>query len=119
LEAYRQRRSDENAALEKLTPAEDVAAAIRRGEMSLASVSDRPDLLTIQDSIALSGQAGASRERDSLGRSDLSVALIRRMWARELRALSAGQPTKAWAWPADVRVTTVVTERDPILEPSS
>ncbi|HVV92171.1 MAG TPA: Rieske 2Fe-2S domain-containing protein [Hyphomicrobiales bacterium] len=107
LARYRERRAAEDAAVAALPPAEEVASEIVRGRTDLDAVADRPDLLSIQDSVALLGQAGAPRERDSLGRSDLSVALLRRIWTRELRALAADEPLTPWQWPVDIRVTTV------------
>ena len=94
------------AKLAGLPSPDTVGRAILRGEMSLDDVQDRPDLITIQDVVALAGQEGMIRHRDMLGRSDRSVALLRRVWARELRLMAEGKPIKRWAWPEDICVRT-------------
>ena len=33
-----------------------------------------------------------------LGQSDVGVALIRKLWARELKALAKGKPLKDWRY---------------------
>jgi 5,5'-dehydrodivanillate O-demethylase len=96
----------ESEKLAGLPSPDSVGRAILRGEMSLDDVRERPDLITIQDVVALAGQEGMSRHRDMLGRSDRSVALLRRIYAREFRLLSDGKPIKRWAWPEDICVRT-------------
>jgi len=96
-------------ALAAAPDANDVAEAILRGERTLREVEDHPDLINIQDLVVLIGQGVvADRERDHLGRSDVQVALLRRLWARELKALAAGRPLKRWEWPPDLTVTSGV-----------
>ncbi|HTI88726.1 MAG TPA: Rieske 2Fe-2S domain-containing protein [Alphaproteobacteria bacterium] len=70
-----------------------------------------PGLFMVQDNLALAGQGRiVDRSRDRLGQSDRGVILLRKLWARELRALENGEPLKEWRRPAtrlDLAVTTV------------
>ena len=50
----------------------------------------------------------ANRQQERLGRSDVGVILLRRLWQRELRALAEGQPLKQWTRPADLVPTSGV-----------
>jgi 5,5'-dehydrodivanillate O-demethylase oxygenase subunit len=50
-----------------------------------------------QDYVAQVGQGRiADRTREHLGRSDLGVILFRKIWERELRALTGKRPLKKW-----------------------
>ena len=54
-------------------------------------------LISAQDYLAQRGQGRiANREDELLGRSDLGVVTLRRLFWRELEALRDGRPTKAW-----------------------
>ena len=106
LERYLTTARERHQKLVGLPSPDDVGRAILRGELSLDDVGQRSDLLNIQDVVALVGQEGAFRARDRLGRSDVSVVLLRRIFAREIRLLSEGKPTKQWLWPEDLCVTT-------------
>lgn len=78
---------------------QEVGAAVRRGDLSHYDIHDHPDLIGIQDDIVQVGQGVvANRTGERLGRSDVGVALIRKLWLRELRALESGAPLKAWQW---------------------
>jgi 5,5'-dehydrodivanillate O-demethylase len=55
------------------------------------------DLTSAQDYVAQVGQGViAEREREILGRSDAGIALLRRIYRREIESLSSGQPAKTW-----------------------
>lgn len=55
------------------------------------------NLTNAQDYVAQVGQGPlVDRERELLGRSDAGIALLRRIFARELDALRTGRPTKRW-----------------------
>ena len=58
-------------------------------------------LTNIQDCAVLMS-LGPPAERnftESFGRTDISIALMRRMWLRELKALAEGRPLKNWQRP--------------------
>jgi 5,5'-dehydrodivanillate O-demethylase len=90
--------------LKSYQPAPDVVAAIFRGEVQVDEVDEsRPDIISIQDSVAMELQPPpGQRTPDRLGRGDLAIILLRRLLRRELRAMEAGAPLKNWRWPADL-----------------
>jgi 5,5'-dehydrodivanillate O-demethylase len=54
-------------------------------------------LTSAQDYVAAVGQGAiVDRSRELLGRSDAGIALLRRIFWRELDAIRAGRPPKAW-----------------------
>ena len=85
----------------------DVGIAFRRGDLTHDDVRDHPDLIGIQDDIVQVGQGVvANRAAERLGRSDVGVALVRKLWLRELHALESGQPLKAWQWGPTLTATS-------------
>lgn len=58
---------------------------------------NRIDLVRLQDDVAQLGQGVvADRSRENLGRADVGITAIRRLWRREMGNLTAGLPLKAW-----------------------
>lgn len=91
-EQYRKRIASEPAA-------RDVAQQILDGRLTLADVRDHPRLAVVEDLVAQGGQGRiAERDLEMLGRSDLAVALLRRLWTREMAAISSGEPAKKWVY---------------------
>jgi 5,5'-dehydrodivanillate O-demethylase len=85
-----------------------LAARILRGELRVQDFADHPNSVNIQDTVSQVGQGALpDRRRERLGRSDVAIILIRKIWRRELRALAEGRPLKPWAWPATGVVATV------------
>jgi 5,5'-dehydrodivanillate O-demethylase len=84
----------------------DIAASVLRGEITLAEVEDRRNIVNLQDLVSQWGQ-GVIRDEpaDHLGRSDAGVVMLRRLWARELRALADGEPPKQWVIPKRIEMT--------------
>lgn len=106
LETYLAKQRERERVLAGLPPADQLVAKILRGEMHVNDVPDRPDLVDIQDDVALVGQLAIDRRApDRLGRSDVTMILLRKIWARELRAFAAGEPVKDWLWPEDLMPT--------------
>jgi 5,5'-dehydrodivanillate O-demethylase oxygenase subunit len=104
---YVEQRAARDRLMAELPPAAEILAAILRGEMHIDDVGDRPDLLGLQDDVALNAQQSmADRPPDRLGRSDVQVILLRKIWMRELHALATGKPLKNWAWPEGLNVVT-------------
>ena len=61
------------------------------------------DLIRLQDDIAQIGQGRiADRTAERLGRGDVGVIKIRRLWARELQAMANGKPLKNWTRTPDI-----------------
>ena len=50
----------------------------------------------------------ADRAQERLGRTDARSILVRKLWARELRALAEGRPLTRWTRPARLEATTGV-----------
>jgi 5,5'-dehydrodivanillate O-demethylase len=109
VERYRDQRRQRRAALVTLPSAREMADAVLAGKVSIHEIEDRPDIVNIQDHVAQEGQ-GAIPERDTerLGRSDTAIILMRKIWLRELRALSEGRPLKNWFLPDDLAATSGV-----------
>jgi len=106
-ERYRAYMAERNAKLAALPPGWEVAAKVVRGELSVRDILDRPDYLEVQDHIAQQSQGTiADRANEHLGRSDVLVAILRRIWSREMKAMVEGRPMKQWERTPDIRPTT-------------
>ena len=75
-----------------------LARDILEGRAHMADVDKKKvDLVRLQDDIAQVGQGLiADRAGERLGRGDIGVIAIRRLWDRELAAFLEGRPLKAW-----------------------
>ena len=103
-EHYIQRRK-EWLAKQTLT-VEEVVEKIFRGEMQLDDIpipaegADVHWLNIVEDAATQCGQGAiADRTAEHLGRTDMQVILLRRIWQRELRALAEGLPLTRWTPP--------------------
>ena len=57
----------------------------------------------IEDIVAQAGQGTiADRVHERLGRTDVGVILMRKLWTRELRALAEGKPLKTWRYAGEL-----------------
>ena len=84
---------------------QEIGAAFRRGELTHADIKGHPAEVFIQDDIIQVGQGAiADRVHERLGRSDVGVVMIRRLWLRELEALETGAPRKGWRWSPELAV---------------
>ncbi|MFM9971218.1 MAG: Rieske 2Fe-2S domain-containing protein [Burkholderiales bacterium] len=85
----------------------DVAEGLVSGREDMRSFRERSAkmnfryLTNIQDcAVLMSLGPPATREfTESFGRTDVSIALMRRLWLRELKALAEGASLKAWRRP--------------------
>jgi len=96
---YRRHYAEMQARMAMYPKATEVAADIlRNGGKTLADVQDHPMLVEVEDSLAQGGQGTiANRHAEHLGRTDAGVVMLRRLMARELDLMMAGEPTKDWA----------------------
>ncbi len=102
-EAYRERRrhaeQTQTASLRQI--AEDILA----GKMHIHDVDQSLStykLFWIEDFAVQVGQGPiATRDQEHLGRIDVGVILMRKLWQRELKALAEGLPLKQWTEPAE------------------
>jgi hypothetical protein len=79
-------------------PHQDLCERILSGELTLREVdAARVDLVRLQDDIAQIGQGRiADRDHERLGRGDVGVIAIRKLWHRELTALEREAPRTTW-----------------------
>ena len=100
-EAYRERRRE--AEQTQSAPLNQIAEDILAGKMTLADVDKSLStykLFWIEDYVVQVGQgAREDRSEEHLGRMDIGVFLLRKIWQRELKALAEGRPLKQWKTP--------------------
>lgn len=79
-------------------PHQEVCMDVLEGRIKLTDVDTaRVDLVRLQDDIAQIGQGRiADREAERLGRSDVGLIAIRKLWQRDVEAMLAGRPIKQW-----------------------
>jgi site-specific recombinase XerD len=82
-----------------------------RHTMATQMLNAEADIVTIQDGVSCMGQ-GLERARgeDLMAASDRQVAMLRRLWNRELGALREGRPLTQWRIPDDLATTKGVEE---------
>jgi 5,5'-dehydrodivanillate O-demethylase len=85
-------------------PHQALARDVLEGRASMRDIDKKKvDLVRLQDDVAQVGQGLiADREGERLGRADVGVIAIRRLWARELAAFLEGRPTKKWKRDASI-----------------
>jgi 5,5'-dehydrodivanillate O-demethylase oxygenase subunit len=85
-------------------PHQTLALDILEGRASMRDVDKKKvDLVRLQDDVAQVGQGLiVGREGERLGRADIGVIAIRRLWEREMAAFLAGRPTKKWRRDASI-----------------
>jgi 5,5'-dehydrodivanillate O-demethylase len=77
----------------------DVARDILAGRRTLDDVLDHPLLLQVEDAVAQGGQGPIyDRTEEMLGRTDIGVARLRKIFERELSAVANGEPSKTWVY---------------------
>jgi 5,5'-dehydrodivanillate O-demethylase len=79
-----------------------IVERVMNGEISLDDVDENhPQLPIIQDTVSIGGQGRiADRSDEHLGVSDKGVAMLRRVWTRELLAIRDGGPVREFKRPA-------------------
>ncbi|MBM2811514.1 MAG: hypothetical protein HW416_2273 [Chloroflexi bacterium] len=92
-ERYRQRLARREERQAAAPPAPELAAKILRGEMHVDELHEIQNVnpTWAQDLVSQTGQGRLSnRSGEHLGRTDLGMILLRRLWSRELHALAEG-----------------------------
>jgi 5,5'-dehydrodivanillate O-demethylase oxygenase subunit len=108
-ERYFRHKEELMRKIEALPPAMEVTQKILRGELTLDDVADRADLVNIQDHVTQIGQGVfADRESEMLGRADIAVVTLRKIWQRELRQLAANGAVTDWKIPERIEVVSGV-----------
>lgn len=104
---YREKMAERKALRAAAEPAHILAEKILRAEIRIDDTYDHPDYFEIQDHVAQMSQGIiADRSNEHLGRSDVLVTLLRRIWTREMKAMATGQPMKQWIYEATMEPTT-------------
>ena len=82
----------------------ELVRAVLDGRLRLNDIDpNRTDYVLIEDEVAQTGQGAiANRSREHLGRGDIGIVLLRKLWERELRALAEGRPLKQWLYRNDM-----------------
>jgi 5,5'-dehydrodivanillate O-demethylase len=98
-EASRYRAARAEAFAKATATAAELAPDVLAGKTTIEEVKQRiPDVVRLQDDVVLVAQGVIpDRSQDHLGRSDVGVILLRKIWRRELEALAKGQPIKQWS----------------------
>lgn len=95
--AYQERRPEREARRVAANTPEKLHA-ILAGRMALEEVENRADISHLEDEVVLAGM-GLTEEgprEEHLGRAEVGVFLMRKIWERELCALAEGHPLKQW-----------------------
>lgn len=80
-------------------PPHEVAQDILDGKLDFADALDHPRLLVIEDIVAQRGQGAiVDRRQERLGRSDVCIVRLRRLFDRELGAIAEGREPTAWRY---------------------
>jgi 5,5'-dehydrodivanillate O-demethylase len=88
-------------------PAEEIIKAIFAGTMRMRDVDpNHPALFNIQDTVAMTGQGPIyDRENERLGRADIGIILLRKIYRRELAKIAGGRKPKQWHRPVGSKVS--------------
>lgn len=98
-ERIRERRQARRAEID--LPHQEICLDIIAGRLRMSDVdSNRVDMVRLQDDVAQLGQGlVADRSNERLGRGDVGLIEIRRLWRRELSGLLEDRPLKIWTRP--------------------
>jgi hypothetical protein len=102
-ERFRAKKQEFLAKVAQAPKVMDLVHDVWAGRRRLIDI-DHPELAILQDIAVQAGQGAiADREHERLGRSDAAIILMRKILARELRAIAEDRPGKKWKTPpADV-----------------
>ena len=81
----------------------ELGESVLASRLTIKDVQDQANLknlTSLEDYVVQVGQGGiADRSDERLGRMDVGVILLRKLWERELKALAEGKPLKQWVIP--------------------
>jgi 5,5'-dehydrodivanillate O-demethylase len=91
-----------------LPPVEAVIQSVITGKQRWEDLEPRPDLVLIEDGIILVGQGIIpDRSKNRLGSSDAAIIMLRKIYAREMAAISEGRRPKAFASPENETLSQI------------
>ena len=105
-ERYRAKRAEAQA---KVTAtAAELADEVLAGRARIDDVRNRiSDVVRLQDDVVLVAQGAIpDRNEEHLGRSDVGVILLRKIWRRELERVAKGEARKSWLRTPEVVATS-------------
>ena len=83
-----------------------IARRILAGEGRIEDHEDKllPFQYQLLQDFVVQGSQGiiADRSRERLGKSDKAIAMLRRLWRKELEAVATGAPLTEWKWTAEL-----------------
>jgi 5,5'-dehydrodivanillate O-demethylase len=98
LDAFHAMHEKFQARLAEYRPIAEIAHEILAGKSHITDHLDHPHLLLLEDSITQAGQGQmVDRSRERLGRTDIGIVAMRKVFEREMRAVANNKPTKEWA----------------------
>ena len=97
-DAYQKMNKKFEAKVNEFPSITDITHQILAGKSHITDHLDHPHLLLLEDAITQAGQEQiVERENELLGRTDVGVAAMRKVFAREMAAVENGQAPKEWA----------------------
>jgi 5,5'-dehydrodivanillate O-demethylase oxygenase subunit len=104
-EQFRRRRAEQSAVAASSTM--ELAQMVLTGKATIDELKAKVvDVVRLQDDVVLCAQGTIpDRDHEYLGRSDVGVILLRRIWRRELQKFARGEPIKQWHRPASLVAT--------------
>jgi 5,5'-dehydrodivanillate O-demethylase len=104
-EQYAQRRAERLAGAPSSTT--QFAELVLSGKATIDELRSKvPDIVRLQDDVVLTAQGSIpDRQNEYLGRSDVGVIILRRIWRRELDAFAQKKPLKQWSKPTTLVAT--------------
>jgi 5,5'-dehydrodivanillate O-demethylase oxygenase subunit len=70
--------------------------AVLRGDLRIPDIEDKSNIHWIQDYVIQVGQSQMEERRECLGDTDEIIILQRKIWEREIKALTEGKTLKRW-----------------------
>lgn len=97
--------------LSELPAVEEMVDAALSGKMRWEEIEERPDLVLIEDGIILRGQGIIpDRSKNHLGASDAAIALLRRLYTKEMVALKDGTEPVSFRSPDFATLAAIDTD---------
>jgi 5,5'-dehydrodivanillate O-demethylase oxygenase subunit len=98
-DAFHEMHEQFRARIAQFPPMSEIAHEILAGKLHLNDCLDHPFLLLLEDAITQAGQGQmVDRSLETLGRTDVGVVAMRKVFDREMRAVAAGEPTTEWRY---------------------
>jgi 5,5'-dehydrodivanillate O-demethylase len=99
LPAYQKAAEENEARIKAARKIPEIAREILDGKAVLEDFRDHPRFLLIEDAVAQGGQGWiADRSIEHLGRTDVCIVRMRRLFDRELGAIAQNKPTKTFVY---------------------